>query len=150
MRKAATGVSEKWFLTGVSENGSNCLSSLRMKSGFSRYPQLPLYSNLPCVIIMMMIKIMMMRMLIVLLLKMKMKIVDMTWFSCIGRSGVWKLRDTSWKFESMKGWKLRSWRTQAESMKVWKDESLKVEGQKLKVWKYEKMKAREFNDTSWK
>ena len=36
-------------LTGVSEKGSNCLSSLRMKSGFSRYPQLPLYSNLPFV-----------------------------------------------------------------------------------------------------
>jgi hypothetical protein len=33
--------------TGVSANGSNVLSGRRMKSGFSRYPQFPLYSNLP-------------------------------------------------------------------------------------------------------
>ena len=60
--------------TGASAKGSKLLSARRMKSGLRRYPQFPLYSNLP-------------------------------WFSCIGRSEVWKFRDTIWQPAFQNTWK---------------------------------------------
>ena len=100
------------MLTGVSEKGSNCLSSLRMKSGFSRYPQLPLYSNLPfvplwwslwsdhhCDQIIIVIRSSLwsdVNFVMESLLLVFTRVIQ-TWLSCIGRSGVWKFSDTSWK-----------------------------------------------------
>lgn len=52
--------------TGDSAKGSKLRSARLMKSGLSKYPQLPLYSNFP-------------------------------WFNCIGKSDVWKLRETIWQ-----------------------------------------------------